>query len=85
MPNWPKMVLCNHFKKLTTTEKNSPAEWMEGYSEKRELDFHFIARFFALRKWGGIRGVGSAGLAWIFCWTRNFLSDLARLYGRFRL
>jgi len=32
------------------TERNSPVEWMEGYSNNRESNFHFLAEFFAFRK-----------------------------------
>jgi hypothetical protein len=35
---------------------------MEGYSNNKEPDFHFIAEFFAFRKWGRISVVGITGL-----------------------
>jgi len=53
MPNRPKTVLYDHFNKLTATERNSPVEWMEGYSNNREPNSHFLAKIFAFRKRGG--------------------------------
>lgn len=62
-----KNGFISQFQQVNNNQGDSPEERMEGYSNNREPDFHFIAEFFALRKWGRIRVVGSAGLAWVSC------------------